>query len=53
MLRGVKNMFNSVKNMFIDYILYAKINKECYVFSKPKCAKNGAKNKTLEYAYIF
>ena len=34
MLSYVKNMLRSVKNIFIDYILYVKINKESYIFSQ-------------------
>ena len=50
-------MFNSVKNMLLDYILYVKkTTKNVTYFHKILlriCAKNGVKNKTSEYAYIF
>ena len=42
MLIGVKNMLIGVKNKFIDYILYVKINNECYIVSQ-KFVKNMCK----------
>ena len=46
---GAGITYSLTYTMYVHYILYVPINKECYIFSQNVCAKNGVKNKTSEY----